>query len=302
MAVSLQKLIDRSVRNMGSGIHPVVKETAIEVIKRAYKEKIYVQITSGYRSFEEQNRLYAQGRTAPGNIVTNAKAGQSNHNYGLAVDYVLLSSDGKKALWTVNSKWRRVAQIAKALGFAWGGDWKSFKDYPHLEMMGGLTLAQLQAGKRPKLKSKVSNPTPAKKPEKKSSSSGGRAIVKTIQSTLNKRYGLRIKVDGYPGPETRKALLKGFQTELNKQFKAGLVVDGLWGPKTRAAAVNVRKGARGNLTWILQALLICQGYDVNGLDSIFGNGLEKAVKAFQKAKGLSVDGIAGKATWTKLFS
>ncbi|MFT0802228.1 peptidoglycan-binding domain-containing protein [Bacillus swezeyi] len=48
-------------------------------------------------------------------------------------------------------------------------------------------------------------------------------------------------------------------------------------------------------------MLICKGYEVNGLDSIFGSGLEKAVKAFQKAKGLSVDGIAGKATWTKVF-
>ncbi|MDA7028670.1 M15 family metallopeptidase, partial [Bacillus sp. CLL-7-23] len=107
MAVSLQTLIDRSVRNMGSGIHPVVKETAIEVIKRSYKEGIYVQMTSGYRSFAEQNKLYAKGRTASGKIVTNAKAGQSNHNYGLAVDYVLLSSDGKTAIWTVNSKWKR---------------------------------------------------------------------------------------------------------------------------------------------------------------------------------------------------
>ncbi|MDA1478350.1 peptidoglycan-binding protein [Bacillus changyiensis] len=307
MAVSLQALIDRSVRNMGSGIHPVVKETAIEIIKRAYKEGIYVQMTSGYRSFAEQNKLYAKGRTAPGKIVTNAKVGQSNHNYGLAVDYVLLSSDGKTAIWTVNSKWKRVAQIAKALGFAWGGDWRSFKDYPHLEMMEGLTLSQLQAGKRPVLVSKVNNATPAvpkptkkKSSTKKSFSSGDRAIVRTIQNTLNKRYKLTIKVDGYQGPETYKALLKGLQTELNKQFGAGLVVDGEWGPKTRAAVVNVRKGAKGNITWILQALLICKGYDVNGLDSIFGHGLEKAVRAFQKASGLAVDGIAGRATWTKL--
>ncbi|MDA1477499.1 peptidoglycan-binding protein [Bacillus changyiensis] len=307
MAVSLQALIDRSVRNMGSGIHPVVKETAIEVIKRSYKEGIYVQMTSGYRSFAEQNKLYAKGRTAPGKIVTNARAGQSNHNYGLAVDYVLLSSDGKTAIWTVNSKWKRVAQIAKALGFAWGGDWRSFKDYPHLEMMGGLTLSQLQAGKRPVLVSKVNNTTPAiPKPTKKqslkrSSSSGGRAIVRTIQSTLNKRYKLNIKVDGYQGPETYKALLKGFQSELDKQFHAGLVVDGIWGPKTRAAVVNVRKGAKGNITWILQAMLICKGYDVNGLDSIFGHGLEKAVRAFQKANGLSVNGVTGRVTWTRLF-
>ncbi|BBP87504.1 hypothetical protein BsIDN1_11220 [Bacillus safensis] len=116
--IGLQTLIDRSVRNMGAGIHSVKKESAIEMIKQAYKEGIFVQITSGYRSFAEQNKLYSQGRTAPGKIVTNAKGGQSNHNYGLAIDYVLLlSADGKKALWTVNEKWRRVAQIGKSLGF-----------------------------------------------------------------------------------------------------------------------------------------------------------------------------------------
>ncbi|WP_309244897.1 peptidoglycan-binding domain-containing protein [Bacillus sp. WMMC1349] len=48
-------------------------------------------------------------------------------------------------------------------------------------------------------------------------------------------------------------------------------------------------------------LLICKGYDVNGLDSIFGHGLEKAVRAFQKVNGLAVDGIVGRATWTRLF-
>nr|WGD98862.1 M15 family metallopeptidase [Bacillus safensis] len=90
------------------------------MIKQAYKEGIFVQITSGYRSFAEQNKLYAKGRTASGNIVTKAKGGQSNHNYGLAIDYVLLSTDGKKAIWTVNEKWRRVAQIGKSLGFSWG--------------------------------------------------------------------------------------------------------------------------------------------------------------------------------------
>ncbi|WP_084028804.1 M15 family metallopeptidase [Bacillus sp. J33] len=155
MTVQLKTLIDRSIRNMGSGVHPVVKESALEVIKRAYEEGIYVQISSGYRSFAEQNALYAQGRTKPGNVVTNAKGGQSNHNYGLAVDYFLVSDDGKRALWTVNAKWRRVAAIAKSLGFAWGGDWKGFVDYPHLEMMGGLSLRDLQNGKRPNLVSKV---------------------------------------------------------------------------------------------------------------------------------------------------
>lgn len=157
MTVESQTLLDRSEKNMGSGMNSVVKESALELIKRAYKEGIYVQISSGFRSFAEQNALYAQGRTKPGSIVTNARGGYSNHNFGLAVDYFLVSDDGNTALWTVNNKWRRVAAIGKQLGFAWGGDWASFRDYPHLEMTGGLSTAQLRAGSRPRLVSKVSN-------------------------------------------------------------------------------------------------------------------------------------------------
>ena len=163
MPVELQELINHSVTAMGTRINSVVQASAIELIKRAYNEKIYVRITNGYRSNEEQARLYGQGRAnyvyngkqyadplKP--IVTNAKPGTSYHNYGLAIDYVLLSEDGKRALWNVDDKWRRVAAIGKQLGFEWGGDWRSFKDYPHLQMTGGLTITDLQSGKRPSLK------------------------------------------------------------------------------------------------------------------------------------------------------
>lgn len=159
MTVELQTLLDRSTKNMGSDMNPVVKESALELIKRAYKEGIYVQISSGFRSFADQNALYAQGRTKSGNIVTNARGGYSNHNFGLAVDYFLVSDDGNTALWTVNDKWKRVAAFGKELGFAWGGDWKSFPDYPHLEMTGGLSTAQLRAGRRPRLVSKITKTT-----------------------------------------------------------------------------------------------------------------------------------------------
>jgi peptidoglycan LD-endopeptidase CwlK len=155
--VSLDTLIDRSVKNMGTGIHPVVKESAIEMIRRAYSEGINVQVSSGYRSAAEQNKLFAQGRRGIPNEpkVTNARGGESNHNYGLAVDYFLVSEDGSVGIWVVNQDWRKVAQIGKALGFEWGGDWKDFVDNPHLEMTGGLSTAQLQAGKRPNLVSRV---------------------------------------------------------------------------------------------------------------------------------------------------
>lgn len=129
----------------------------------------------------------------------------------------------------------------------------------------------------------------------------GDSGLKSIQVTLNSRYSAGLSVDGLYGPATKKALVKGLQTELNKQYKANLTVDGLYGPATSKAVVNVSKGARGNITWILQAALYATGYNTNGVDGIFGSGTDKAVRSFQKAHGLGADGIAGKNTWTKLL-
>ena len=100
-----------------------------------------VKVTSGYRSHEEQAKLYAKGRTAPGPKVTNARAGHSMHNYGLAFD-ICLELDGKIISWDVDkdfdedrrADWMEVVDVFKALGFKWGGDWKTFKDMPHFEM------------------------------------------------------------------------------------------------------------------------------------------------------------------------
>ncbi|MEK4082387.1 M15 family metallopeptidase [Psychrobacillus sp. FSL K6-1415] len=118
-----------------------------------------VQISSGFRSNEEQAYIYGQGRPSytwnnkkygsSGSIVSKAKPGTSVHNYGLAIDYFLVSDDGNQSLWTVNDKWKRVGAIAKSMGFEWGGDWTSFRDYPHLQFTKGLSIAQLKAGKRP---------------------------------------------------------------------------------------------------------------------------------------------------------
>lgn len=264
--IGLQTLIDRSVRNMGAGIHSVVKESAIEMIKQAYKEGIFVQITSGYRSFAEQNKLYAQGRTAPGKIVTNAKGGQSNHNYGLAIDYVLLSVDGKKALWTVNEKWRRVAQIGKSLGFSWGGDWKSFKDYPHLEMMGGMTLSQLQAGKRPVLVSSLLNKFSEKqiktKPVNKLLAKG---TIKSEASTSKKLYNLPSGILKVTKPLTKGPQVTAVQKALSSLY------------------FYPDKGAKNN-----------------GIDGYYGPKTANAVKRFQLMNGLAADGIYGPKTKNKI--
>jgi peptidoglycan LD-endopeptidase CwlK len=143
-------------------LHPIVKERSNQLVQQAAKIGIVVLITDGFRSIEEQNTIYEQGRTAEGNIVTNAKGGESYHNYGLAIDFALETPAGD-VIWdrqydrneNGKSDWSEVVKIAKSLGFEWGGDWKDFKDYPHFQMDFGLTIADLQNGERPDESSSV---------------------------------------------------------------------------------------------------------------------------------------------------
>jgi peptidoglycan L-alanyl-D-glutamate endopeptidase CwlK len=100
---------------------------------------------SGHRTWEEQDALYARGRTAPGEKVTKAKGGQSNHNFAIAGDFGVFR--GKSYLDDSNPELAEqvhtaIAVHARKLGFEWGGDWKSFKDIPHFEISTGLSMAE----------------------------------------------------------------------------------------------------------------------------------------------------------------
>lgn len=128
-------------------LHPYVASLARKMIAAAKKEGIDVLVTSTYRDGESQNALYAQGRTKPGRIVTNAKAGQSWHNFRLAFDVVPVVNG--KAMWNDLRTFRRLGAIGKSVGLEWAGDWKSFPEMPHFQWTGGLSLAQLRAGKKP---------------------------------------------------------------------------------------------------------------------------------------------------------
>ena len=125
--------------------------------------------------------------------------------------------------------------------------------------------------------------------------------IADIQSTLNSRYSFNIAVDNIFGNETKTALVKGLQTELNKQFNKGLSVDGIFGNYTKNACVVVEKGDEGNITYLIQAMLICKGYDLDA-DGIFGSITDSKVKEFQKNNNLEVDGLVGKNTFEKLFA
>lgn len=124
-------------------LHPIVRDEVQKIISdcdSALTGRAKVRITQNLRTFQEQEQLYAIGRTKSGKKVTNAKPGQSIHNYGLAVDICLII-DGKTASWDTakdwdNDKvadWYECVKIFAKHGWEWGGNWKTFKDLPHFE-------------------------------------------------------------------------------------------------------------------------------------------------------------------------
>jgi hypothetical protein len=125
-------------------VHPLLATRGQAMIDLCAHAGISVMVTQGLRTREEQDALYAKGRTEPpigdGFIVTKARGGQSYHNFGLAFDIVILDSIGKADWDTTHPGWQVAADSGRSVGLEWGGDWKSFKDLPHYQYTGGVTL------------------------------------------------------------------------------------------------------------------------------------------------------------------
>ena len=148
-------MIDKVTEERIKLLHPALRDEVKVLIDKintcVLTGSAKVRIAQGLRTFAEQDALYAQGRTKPGAKVTNAKGGQSIHNYGLAVDIVLII-DGKITSWDTKkdfdkdkqADWMEVVSEFKKAGWEWGGDWRTFKDMPHFEKTKGLTLKQIQ--------------------------------------------------------------------------------------------------------------------------------------------------------------
>lgn len=128
-------------------LHPAIRQDAIDAYLEAVQatpKGVHPYIVQTDRSFQESDDLYQQGRTKPGQIVSNAKAGQSIHNYKLALDFCL-KINGKLVWDHKNPNWIIVVNCFKKRGFSSGGDFKGkFKDYPHLQKTP-LTWQQLLA-------------------------------------------------------------------------------------------------------------------------------------------------------------
>lgn len=128
-------------------LHPKVKELAEKLLYEAKKQGLNVKIIDTYRSKERQDYLYAQGRTRPGSIVTNAKGSDmsSYHNWRLAFDCI----QNKKGDEYNSVFLAKLGKIGQSIGLEWGGGWSGFKDAPHFQYTFGLSIKDLKSGKKP---------------------------------------------------------------------------------------------------------------------------------------------------------
>jgi peptidoglycan L-alanyl-D-glutamate endopeptidase CwlK len=223
-----------------SDLHPRL-QTLVEKLKsECEKQGLKIEIGECLRTVEEQDALYAKGRTASGSIVTNAKGSSysSMHQWGIAFDFY--RNDGKGAYYNNDNFFSKVGAIGKKLGLEWGGDWKSITDLPHFQLPDwGSTAAKLKAtySTPDKFKatwSKTSNKSDNKKnteayktpePTLKLNSSGTQ--VKYLQIALNKLVKAGLTTDGKFGEKTKKALTKW-------QSASALTADGIYGKLSQA--------------------------------------------------------------------
>lgn len=225
-------------------VHPELSKRVRELIEAFAARGIQVEVVQGLRTFAEQDALFAQGRTKPGPIVTRARGGQSNHNYGLACD--LCPFVNGKPDFTTTATYVAIGAEAVKLGLEWGGSWKKFVDLPHVQVPG-MTIAECsRLFKKGGLNAVWAEAT----------SRLDKTIVKTITASTTE-------------PPTQRIL------------------------KLKDKGSDVR---------FIQERLVTLGMLTQaGVDGVFGKQTATAIKAFQKEKGLKVDGQVGPITRAALF-
>ena len=131
-----------------SDLHPKVAAKANAWLADCKAAGLDILVTCTYRSSAEQDALYAQGRTKPGPRVTNARGGQSFHNYHVALDFVPIVNG--KPEWRTSGScwalWKTAGELAEKHGFEWAARWKTFKETAHIQFTGGHDLAFFQRG------------------------------------------------------------------------------------------------------------------------------------------------------------
>lgn len=141
----------KTTRSIDALVMPV-KKMALDHLFKCKQQGIDLLIYCTYRCPQDQDDLFAQGRSKPGVIVTNARAGDSLHQYRVAYDCVPMRNG--KPVWgrtgIDGELWEQVGAIGESLGLEWAGRWRRFREFPHFQYTGGLSLADFKAGKLPK--------------------------------------------------------------------------------------------------------------------------------------------------------
>lgn len=127
-------------------LHPVLQAKIKQLVALCETNGLKIGISECLRTKEEQDKLYTQGRTAPGSIVTNAKGSSysSMHQWGVAFDFY--RNDGKGAYYDKDGFFAKVGKIGQSIGLEWGGSWKSLVDKPHFQLPDwGSTTSKLKS-------------------------------------------------------------------------------------------------------------------------------------------------------------
>jgi len=136
---------------------PPAQPLARALVQKSALNGIQIKIISGLRTYDEQNALYAQGRTAPGSKVTNARGGYSNHNFGIAFDIGVF--EGTRYL-PESPKYKAAGVLGMELGLEWGGNWKTLVDQPHFQLRPAWAAALNERAMLAEFRNRVEDGTP----------------------------------------------------------------------------------------------------------------------------------------------
>ena len=287
-----------------SKLHPRLQSAVAQLQNLCKKEGLSLGIGECLRTVAEQDALYAQGRTQPGSIVTNAPGSSysSQHQWGIAFDFFKNVSGHA---YDDNSFFSRVGAMGKSLGLGWGGDWTDFPDRPHLYLPDWVDTPSLLKQRYGTFENFRATWTGGEGDENSSApAAGASSLVRDGQIHLNNYVNAGLALDGIRGSATKKAAVKAVQQAMNMDYGAALSVDGLWGRASDAALKGhyVEKGERQELARAVQILLLLRDVNPGGVDGIFGDRMLAAVKTYQKSASLSEDGVAGYKTVKSLLS
>lgn len=274
-----------------AALHPRLQTKAALLKEECKKQGISILFSECLRTKAEQDALYAQGRTAPGNIVTNAKGStySSQHQWGIAIDFYLdmdVDGDGDRKDDAFNNGtglFERVGEFAKTIGLGWGGDWTGFKDRPHLYLPDWGSTTE-------KLRQKYGTPEAfmASWPDK----AAGDATASAVNGSFD---------------------YERTQFIMDVQEVTGSKVDGKAGQETIRNTVTVSrvKNKHHNVVTPLERRLKALGYYSGAIEAdqgktpCFGSGMEAAVNAYQKNvlgyKNPDGEVTAGKKMWKSLL-